>query len=223
MIAQLRETVADLRSDLDALCSLLTKEGVISAKGLAQEKLLQRVSVTCRAWPSTFVFDIKNIALAASRFMTRDDHAGLRTTSKHMSQCVSATSSAVIPSTILVADVNGPTELFNTTSGRWETLPSMQGSRLSTMSAVTRGRLYVCGGWTGWRGATNSAFCFDTLQKGWRSLRPMSVRRAGAAPAVVGDHLFVCGGVGVSFRPHNSVERFDTLSEVWEAQPSHGA
>ena len=126
MIAQLRETVADLRSDLDALCSLLTKEGVISAKGLAQEKHLQRVAVSCRACPSTFVFDINDIALAATRFMTRDDHAGLRTTSKHMSQRMSATSSAVIPSKILVAGVNGPTELFDTTSGRWETLPSMR-------------------------------------------------------------------------------------------------
>ena len=221
MIAQLRETVADLRSDLDALCSLLTKEGVISAKGLAQEKHLQRVAVTCRACPSTFVFDINGVALAASRLMTRDDHAGLRTTSKHMSQCMSATSSAVIPSKILVADLEGPTELFDTTSGRWETLPSMREGRTKQVSAVTRGRLYVCGGWNpGDRRFTNSAFCFDQLQKGWRSLRPMSFRRAGAAPAVVGDHLFVSGGSEGSGRRHNSVERFDTLSEVWEAQPA---
>ena len=112
MIAQFRETLADLRSDLDALCSLLIKEGMVIAKGLAQEKRLQR-AVTCRACPTTFVFDINGIALAATRFMTRDDHAGLRTTSKHMSQSMSATSSAVIQSKILVADVNGPTELFD--------------------------------------------------------------------------------------------------------------
>ena len=144
MISQLRETVADLRSDLDALCSLLVKEGVISAKGLAQEKHLQRVAVTWRACPITFVFDINGIALAATRFMRRDDHAALRTTSKHMLQCMSATSSAVIPSNILVAGVNGRSELFDTTSGRWETLPRMREGRSSPVSAVIRGRLYVC-------------------------------------------------------------------------------
>ena len=126
MIAQLRETLAYLRSDHNTLCLLLIKEGVISAKGVAQEKHLQRVAVTCRVWPSTFVFDINDVALAASRFMTRDDHAALRTSSKHMSQCMSATSSAVIPSKILVADLEGPTELFDTTSSRWETLSSVR-------------------------------------------------------------------------------------------------
>ena len=219
MIAQLCEMLAELRSDHDALCSLLIKEGMISAKGLAQEKHLQRVAVSCRACPITLVFDIHSIASAAIRFMTRDDHSGLRTTSKEMSQCTSATSSAVIHSKILVADLEGRTELFDTTSGRWETLPSMRWSPNQQVSAVTRGRLYVCKGWSGERGATNSAFCFDPLQKGWRSLRQMSVHHKGAASAV-GDHMYVCGGAGVSFRPHNSVERFDTLSEVWEAQPA---
>ena len=119
----------------------------------------------------------------------------------------------------MVADLEGPTELFDTTSGRWETLPSMRWSPNQPVSAVTCGRLYVCGGWTSWRGATNSAFCFDTLQKGWRSLRPMSVPRADAAAAVVGDHMYVYGGFGGG-RRHNSVESFDTLSEVWEAQPA---
>ena len=224
MIAQLRETVADLRSDLDALCSLLIKEGMISAKGLAEEKHLQRVAVTCRACPLTFVFDINGTALAASRFMTRHDHAWLRTTSKHMSQCMSATSSALIPSKILVVGHVGSTELFDTTSGRWETLPSMRERRTKQVSAVTRGRLYVFGGRGDGR-VSNSAECFDPLQKGWRSLRPMSVSRSGAAAAVVGDHMYVCGGAAVlSDPPHNSVERFDTLSEVWEAQPAmvHG-
>ena len=43
MIAQLRETFAHLRSDHDALCSLLIKKSMISTKGLAQEKHLQRI------------------------------------------------------------------------------------------------------------------------------------------------------------------------------------
>ena len=102
----------------------------------------------------------------------------------------------------------------------------MKEDRTFSMSAVIRGRLYVCGG----RGdgsvndsalclrPCSSAECFDPLQKGWRSLRPMSVSRWGAAFAVVGDHMYECGGHDVSFRPHNCVERFDTLSEVWEAQ-----
>ena len=194
---------------------------MVSAKSLAQEKHLQRVAVTWLACPITLVFDISDIALAATRFMTRDDCAELRTTSKHMSQCVSATASAVTPSKIIVADLERPTELFDTISGRWEALPSMCEPRDAPVSAVIRGRLHVCGGWT--RAdvrVTNSAECFDPLQKGWRSLHPMSVRRAGAAPAVVGDHMYVCGGFDDSFRPHNSVERFDTLSEVWEAQPA---
>ena len=85
MIAQLREMLAGLRSDHGALCSLLIKEGKISAMRLAQEKHSQRVAVTCRAHPLTFVLDINGIALAATRFMTRDDHMALRTTSRHMS------------------------------------------------------------------------------------------------------------------------------------------
>ena len=108
MIAQVRET--------------LIKEGMISAKGLAEEKHLQRVAVSCRACPLKFFFDINGTALAATRFMTRDDHAFLRTTSNNMSQSMSVTSSAVIPSKVLVADLEGHTELFDTTSGRWETL-----------------------------------------------------------------------------------------------------
>ena len=221
--AQYRETLADSRSDHDAICSLLIKEGMISAKGLAQEKHVQRLGATCRACPIAVVLDINDIALVATRFMMRDDHAGLRTSSKHMSQSMSATSSAVIPSKILVADVEGPTELFDTTSGRWEKLSRMRKGRIQQVSAVIRGRLYVCGGWGPRDGrVSNSASRFDPLQKGWRSLRRMSVRRSGAASAVVGDHLYVCGGVDVSFRPHNSVERLDTLSEVWEAQPANG-
>ena len=221
MAAQLRKTLADLRSDHDALCSLLIKEGVISAKGLAQEKHLQGVAITWRACPVTFVFDISGIALAASRFMTRDDHAALRTTSKHMSQCMSATSSAVIPSKILIVGLEGPTTLFDTASGRWERLPSMREDCSLSMSAVIRGRLYVCGGRSrGDRSATNSAECFDPLQKRWRSLLGMSVPRDGAASAVVGHHMYACGGADDFGRSHNSVERFDTLSEVWEAQPA---
>ena len=201
--------MADLRSDLDALCSLLTKEGVISVKGLAQEKQLAacRGHLSARV-PSMFVFDINGIALAASRFMTRDDHAGLRTTSKHLSQRMSATSSAVIQSKILVADVNGPTELFDTTSGGWETLPSMrEGPQPASVSRDPRTSLRVRR--LDWLERSNQfSFCFDPLQKGWRSLRPMSVRRVGAAPAVVGDHLFVSGGSEGSGRLDNSVERF---------------
>ena len=223
MIAQLRETLADLRRDHDALCSLLFKEGMISAKGLAQEKHLQCVAVTCRACPTTFVFDINGIALAATRFMTRDDHAGLRTTSKQMSQCMSATSSAVIPSKIIVADLEGHTELFDTISGRWETLQSMCEPRDAPVSAVIRGRFHVCGGWSPGDGrVTNSAECFDPLQKGWRSLRPMSVHHADAAAVVVGHHMYVCGGRDVYFHPHNSVESFDTVSEVWEPAMAQG-
>ena len=208
MIAQVRET--------------LIKEGMISAKGLAQEKHLQRVAVSCRACPLTFVFDINGIASAATRFMARDDHAGLRTTSKQMSQGMSATSSAVMQSKILIAGLEQPTELFDTTSGRWETLPSMRGSLSQPVSAVIRGRLYVCGGWNpGDRRVTNSAECFDPLQNRWRLLRQMFVPQMRAASAVVGDHMYVCGGAAVIYdRPHNSVQRFDTLSEVWEAQPA---
>ena len=89
------------------------------------------------------------------------------------------------------------------------------------MSAVIRGRLYVCGGTNPADGtATTLAFCFDPLQNRWRSLRPMSVSRSAAASAVAGDHMYVCGGVDVSMRPRNSVERLDTLSEVWESQPA---
>ena len=123
MTAQLRETLAGLRSDL------------------AQEKYLQRLGTSCRACPLTFVLDINGIALAATRFMARDDHAGLRTTSRHMSQCMSATSFAVMQSKILVADLEGPTELFDTTSGRWETLSNVGNGCNEPMSAVIRGRL----------------------------------------------------------------------------------
>ena len=193
---------------------------MISAKGLAQEKHVQRLGAICRTCPITIVVDINDVALAATRFMTRDDHAGLRTTSKHVSQCMSATSSAVIPSMILVAHLKGPTKLFDTTSGRWETLPSMREDLTGSMSAVIRGRLYVCGGWNPEdEGVTNSAECFDPLQNRWRSLRPMSVHRAGAAAAVVGDHVYACGGSAL-FGVLHSVESFDTLSEVWEAQPA---
>ena len=186
-----------------------------------QEKHVQRPGATWRACPITVVFDINGIALAATRFMTRDDHAGLRTTSNHMSQRMSATSSAVMQSKILVADVNGPKELFDTTSGRWETLYSMREDRSPPMSAVICGRLYVCGGQTHAYGrATNSALWFDLFQKKWRSLRQMSVPRMRAASAVVGDHMHVCGGHGDFGRPHISVKRFDTLSEIWEAQPA---
>ena len=194
---------------------------MISTKGLAQEKHLQRVAVTWLKCPITFVFDINGTALAATRFMTRHDHTALRTTSKHMSQCMSATSSAVIPSKILVADLVGPTELFDTTSGRWEKLSSKRKGRNQQVSAVIRGRLYVCGGQTHAYGrATNSALWFDPLQKKWRSMRQMSVLRMRAASAVVGDHMYVCGGHDDFGRPHISVERFDNLSEAWEAQPA---
>ena len=189
---------------------------MISTTGFLQETHLQRVAITWRWCRITFVFDINGIALGATRFMTRDDHAGLRTTSKHMSQCMSTTSSAVKQPKMLVAGLDGPTELFDTTSGRWEKLCSMQEDFSISMSAVIRGRLYVCGGPTRAYGSvTASALCFDPVQKRWRSLRPMSVSRLGAASAVVGDHLYVCGD-----RRHTSVERFDTLSEIWEAQPA---
>ena len=91
----------------------------------------------------------------------------------------------------------------------------MREGRSRSMSAVIRGRLYVCGGWNRGDGrATFSAESFDPLQNRWRSLRPMSVLRARAALAVFGHHLYVCGSLDVSGHPHNAVERFDTLSEV---------
>ena len=165
-----------------------------------------------------FVFDINDIALVVTRFVTRNDHVGLRTTSKHMSQCKFA-SSDVMQSKILIAGVEGPTELFDTTSGRLETLSSVGDGCHEPKSAVIRGRLYVCGGWNrGDKRATFSAESFHPLQKRWQLFRPMSFRRSGAASAVVGHHVYMCGSADYFGRLRNSVERFDTLSDIWEAR-----
>ena len=183
---------------------------MISAKGLAQEKHLQRVAVTCRACPSTFVFGINGVALAASRFMTTDDHAGLRTTSsacpRHLPPC------------------SRRFWLLTWRDPQNSSTRHLAGGRHSQAcggAPTSQCRpCYVCGVWNPRNvRPCRTVECFDPLQKGWRSLRPMSVPRANAAAAVVGDHMYVCGGFGGG-RRHNSVESFDTLSEVWEAQPA---
>lgn len=213
VLAQVRETLSVLRADHEALCALLIEGGIVSVRGLAQMKMQQRSVAMRRACPLYYTLDMKGIAVTATRFMTRDDHVRLRTTSKEMSVSLSATSPAVAPSKILVADDRVSAELFDTRSCRWEPLPLVEHHK-DRVSAVIRGRLYVCGGWN-----AASAQCFDPLQNTWRSLHPMAVLRWGAAAAVVGDHLYVCGGrKGV--RLLCSTERLDTWSEVWEASPA---
>ena len=135
---------------------------------------------------------------------------------------MSVTSSAVIQSKILVAGVNGPTELFDTTSAGGRNFPSMCEPRDAPVSAVIRGRFHVCGGWN--RAdvrATNSAECFRSAQE-----RMAVVASHVCAPLGMLQPLWLAitctcvAAMVIIGRPHKSVERFDILSEIWEAQPA---
>ena len=145
MTDELREALAHLRMDHEALCALLIKGDMISEQRLAQERDSQRIVAFRRACPLPHVLDRKGVAVTLTRFMTRDDHASLRTTSKQL-LCLPDTRYAVDPFRILMSNLKDCTEVFDTTSGRWEVLPYVGDGRSEVMSAMIRGRLYVwCG------------------------------------------------------------------------------
>ena len=90
---------------------------------------LQRVASTCRACPITLVFDISGLALATTRFVTIAPRRNI------CRKASPATSSAVIPSKILVADLEGPRTLRHDI---WQVGETPKNARATLTSNVSR-------------------------------------------------------------------------------------
>ncbi|MBM3259838.1 MAG: hypothetical protein FJY99_08850 [Candidatus Sericytochromatia bacterium] len=91
--------------------------------------------------------------------------------------------------------------------------------------ATLGGRIYVIGGLTSSREATDSVWMLDTLATtpGWVARRPASLPREGAAAGVVGGRILVAGGITPNGQgypvPTRRVEAYDPIADTWSALP----
>ncbi|MEB3203558.1 MAG: hypothetical protein VKP57_02555 [Candidatus Sericytochromatia bacterium] len=91
--------------------------------------------------------------------------------------------------------------------------------------ATLGGRIYVIGGLTASREATDSVWMLDTLATtpGWVARRPASLPREGAAAGVVEGRILVAGGITPNAQgfpvPTRRVEAYDPIADTWSALP----
>ena len=98
------------------------------------------------------------------------------------------------------------TEVFDTVTNTWQSLPAMLYPRRWAGTAVIRGHVYMVGG---------DASCTSSERLpptgNWQELPPMNEARMHFSTAVIAARLYVCGGIG-----QTSLLRFDPEVGVWE-------
>lgn len=113
---------------------------------------------------------------------------------------VANTSAAVIDGRIYIAGgtiQNGsPTtalEVFDTTTGQWETLASTSQPVAGHGFAALGSQLYLFGGATN-KGITSASERYDIATNTWHNIAPMPTPRTLAAAATFDDRIYVVGG-----------------------------
>ena len=223
----------ETRGLLDALCKVLIDAGVVSEQRLLAEAHRQSFAAVRRSHPCGWgmslwrVFQSRAVAYnVASCFVNKRDSAGLRIASKAFATCMAEVSSAMVRPKVLVWGgdrlAQDSVEIFYPVFNTWETSPSAQEFREEAASAVTNGRLYVCGGEQyNTKSPSTSLDCFDPVLGIWQALPSMSQGRECHAAAVVGADLYVYGGSSDGRRRTlRSAEVFDTVTNTWQSLPA---
>jgi len=116
-------------------------------------------------------------------------------------------------------------EIYDTSTGRWASLPPMASRRMLTSAATIAGRVFVIGGLDrvdnfGLTQALRSAECFDVAACAWSALPPMATPRCAAAATSLLDRVYVMGGQDSQFgESQASAEYYDTRTEAWVSLP----
>lgn len=113
-------------------------------------------------------------------------------------------------------------ERFDPRTGSWDSLPQMQGRRVSPVAGVIGNKLYVCGGGDADLGL-GSAECLDLDVGTWEWLPSIPTPRAQAAGCTWRGQLFVCGGINLGwlvYSAYNVVESFNPTAGKWIQRPS---
>ena len=102
-------------------------------------------------------------------------------------------------------------DLYNTATGEWSALPSMNEPRAYHSLVLFEGKVCVIGG-----EKSKTSECFDSGTNKWTYLPPMLTRRREAAAVELGGELYVIGGEhGNTFEQLRSVEKYNPVTETW--------
>ncbi|MEB3237128.1 MAG: hypothetical protein VKO64_05840 [Candidatus Sericytochromatia bacterium] len=107
----------------------------------------------------------------------------------------------------------------------WQAGPPLPVPLGGACVSANGGRIYLVGGLTKEREATDSVWMLDTLATtpGWVARRPATLPREGAAAGWVGGRLVVAGGVTPNAQgfpvPTRRVEAYDPVADTWTALP----
>lgn len=121
---------------------------------------------------------------------------------------------------------------FHKTTGKWESMPSMQKKREGHSAAVLGGKLYVCGGLndefaqdcSGEESVHGPVECYDPGTGSWTQMSRMLSRRFHHASCAFQGRLIVSGGISPDKAGGegllNSVESFQPSERRWTHMPS---
>lgn len=147
-----------------------------------------------------------------------------------LAQARAGSAASVLGGRILVCGGNDSVQVLSSVEGfscaggdalgSWEDMPAMAQRRGLPASAVSGGRLYICGGHDDGTQVFSSVEVFSLQTGTWELLPPMSVRRCGAAAAVLNGRLYVFGGRNPEQRVLSTAESFDPASSVWQPAAS---
>ena len=102
-------------------------------------------------------------------------------------------------------------DLYNTATGEWSALPSMNEPRAYHSLVLFEGKVCAIGG-----DKSRTAECFDSGTNKWMYLPAMLTRRRESAAVEVDSELYVIGGEhGYTYTPIRSVETYNSSTKTW--------
>jgi len=111
-------------------------------------------------------------------------------------------------------------EIYNATSGRWSSFPSMNEERCNCAAAILNGKIVVVGGYRGiFNTKLSSGEEYDPNTGVWSSIPPMHHKRDGCAAAVLDGQLYVVGGYDGKERL-SSAEVYNPNTKCWSLIPN---
>mmetsp|Transcript_20542 Transcript_20542/g.57044 ORF Transcript_20542/g.57044 Transcript_20542/m.57044 type:complete len:450 (-) Transcript_20542:64-1413(-) len=219
----LREEVARLREEHEALRDCLAASGMLKCAVLRARLSLRRATSVLRrvleaSELSTLIGACAGVAVARRLAAVSKTHAGT------VRSILPALQHKMPPDVYVIGGKNdsqpalATVERFSPSTGEWRALPQMSVPRYGCAATALGGKLYVVGGHDG-RNVLASAERFDPLcSLPWESLPPMPTARSRCAAAALRGHLYVIGGRDSRQRV-TAAERFDPTSQSWEPLP----
>ncbi|QSB16667.1 hypothetical protein JQS43_10510 [Natronosporangium hydrolyticum] len=114
------------------------------------------------------------------------------------------------------ADVTNAHQVYDTTTGTWDTLPAPELRREHHGAAYLDGVIYVAAGRNGAQG--NELEAYDIESGRWSRLPDApTVGRSGVAVVAFQGQIYVIGGESVAQGVFDEVERYDPATRTWQA------